>query len=76
MNAVVDLSAETAFERYAAAQRAFLACPTRQTGDSYRERAFRFWRAFNGSSAGWEAEERRLDRIIDRAIADAEAPTP
>ena len=67
-----DRSLELAHDRYQAAQAAFLALPTRQTGNSYRERAFTFWKRLSGSSAGWDAEERRLDRAIDRAIAAAE----
>lgn len=42
-----DRSLELAHDRYQAAQAAFLALPCRQTGDSYRERAFVFWRALN-----------------------------
>lgn len=65
---VPDFSAEHALDRYRGAQRDFIATPCKGTGDVYVERAFRFWKALTGSSAGWEAELAFLDLRIKRTI--------
>ena len=68
---IVDRSVELAHDRYQAAQRAFLATPCRRTGDSYRERFAVFYRRFNRSSVGLDEELARLDRTIERVMAES-----
>lgn len=72
MTTLRDFSLETAHDACQRARLDFLATPCRGTGDVYRERAFRFWRARNRSSVGLDDAPARLDAEIDRAIEAAE----
>lgn len=73
--AVIDRSPEAAHERYQAAQASFLATPCRSTGDVYMERFAIFYRRFNGSSVGLDAELEFLGGRIARAIREHEMRT-
>lgn len=53
------------------AAQAFAADPNRHAGDSLRERAWVFWIRRNGTSAGFDRELKRFDRVIARALEDA-----
>lgn len=66
--AALDRSPENAHDRCQRARLDFLATPCKGTGEVYWQRAFRFWRALNGSSTGWDVAGAELDRAIARAI--------
>lgn len=69
----IDRSREATQDRLRQAEREFHDTPSEANAEIYRQRAFWAWKAFNGSSVGWDARLARMDAQIAQEIAAAEA---